>query len=216
MASVMVLNPSYALSTKAARLNTNETLNVCVEDKKPTQKIIEEDYIVEDTVKTKEKQKIQQEAKHQQQREIENKIRKDNIDRTLEDKIYDDLFLMAGKEYNVDPELIKAVSYHESGYKKDIVSNKGASGLMQLMPDTAKGLGVEDVFSPKQNIHGGTKYLSQLLSKYKNIEIALAAYNAGPGNVDKYNGVPPFEETKKYINNITSSYQLLKEKKVFK
>lgn len=207
MVSAMVLNPSYILSSKAERINGS--LNIYIENKKPTQKNIEMDYVMEEKIK---KHKMNE---MQGQKEVVG-CQEEHKNRTLLDKVYDDLFLIAGRKYDVDPALVKAVAFHESGYKKNIVSNKGASGLMQLMLDTAKGLGIEDVFNPEQNINGGAKYISQLLNKYGDIEIALAAYNAGPGNVDKYNGVPPFDETKEYINNVTSSYQLLKEKKVFK
>lgn len=120
-----------------------------------------------------------------------------------ESKSLDKIFNEAAEKYNVPVELLKAVGKAESNFRADAVSRCGAQGIMQLMPATAKGLGVKDAFDPEQNIMGGAKYISTLLKRYDgNTSLALAAYNAGSGNVAKYGGIPPFKETQNYVKKI--------------
>ena len=116
---------------------------------------------------------------------------------------YNDIIIEASRRFDVDAALVSAVIKAESDYNPRVVSHKGARGLMQLMPATAKRFGVTNSFEPKENIHGGTRYLRWLLNKFDgNADLAVAAYNAGEGNVMKYDGVPPFRETVNYINRI--------------
>ena len=127
-------------------------------------------------------------------------------ERTARQKQFDHLIEQYAREHGVSPDLVRAVIQAESNYDPRAVSAKGAMGLMQLMPATARELGVDDAFHPAQNIRGGVTYLARLLAKYDgNVELALAAYNAGAGNVERYgNAVPPFRETRDYVAKITA------------
>ncbi len=110
----------------------------------------------------------------------------------------------AARETNLSEDLLKAVIKNESGGDTTAVSPSGAAGLMQLMPDTARTVGVSNRFDPRENILGGARYLRRMVDRYGDLKTALAAYNAGPGNVDKHGGVPPFPETENYIRRVLS------------
>ncbi|NLF52128.1 MAG: lytic transglycosylase domain-containing protein, partial [Leptolinea sp.] len=113
----------------------------------------------------------------------------------------------ASQKYGVDADLVKAVIQNESAYDAQAISSAGAMGLMQLMPATAANLGVEDPMDPAQNIEGGVKLLRELLNQFSgNLTNTLAAYNAGPGAVQQYGGVPPYQETQTYVKRVLSTY----------
>lgn len=117
------------------------------------------------------------------------------------------LFKAAGARYGVDPSLLAAIARQESSFDPNAVSRAGAKGLMQLMPATARSLGVEDPFDPAQAVDGAARLLKGLLSEFGRTDLALAAYNAGPGAVHRYNGIPPYPETQEYVRRIMSDLE---------
>jgi len=114
----------------------------------------------------------------------------------------------ASRKYRVDPALVEAIIQVESSYRSDAVSHSGATGLMQLMPGTARDLDVLDRYDPRENIHGGVKYISELMKRFdNNMTLVIAAYNAGPGAVERHNGIPPNAETPRYVKKVMKAYQ---------
>lgn len=120
----------------------------------------------------------------------------------------EEYFKEASETYGVDINLLKAIARQESNFNPSATSSAGAMGVMQLMPSTAKGLGVTNAYDAQENIMGGAKLMAQNLKKYNgDVSLALAAYNAGGGNVDKYGGIPPFKETQNYVKKVLGYYQ---------
>jgi len=120
---------------------------------------------------------------------------------------YDSIIVSAAREEGVEPALVKAVIAAESNFDAAAVSRKGAQGLMQLMPQTAESLGVRNPFIPDENVGGGTRYLRVMLDRYGDVSRALAAYNAGPTAVDRYRGIPPYRETRDYVDRVLTYYR---------
>jgi soluble lytic murein transglycosylase-like protein len=123
-------------------------------------------------------------------------------------KQYEYVISQASKRFGVEPSLIKAVIQAESDFDHKAVSNKGAQGLMQLMPGTSNDMAVQNPFNPEENIFGGTRYLSLMMERFRNdLRLALAAYNAGPERIDEHNGLPPFPETKSFVEKVLRYYK---------
>ncbi len=147
----------------------------------------------------------------QSQEELYSRINRFSCNNNMKIEInrFDPIIKKASEKYGVPEKLIKSVIKQESNFNPTAVSIKGAKGLMQLMPETAKKLGVKDIFNPEENINGGTKYLRDMLDRFDgDIVNALAAYNAGPEKVEKYSGVPDYRETKNYIKNILKNIDM--------
>ena len=125
---------------------------------------------------------------------------RDSLDR------YDDIIVTAARTHRVPPELVKAMVLVESGMNPKALSPRGAQGLMQLMPGTARELGVDDAYDPHENVFGGALYIRKMMDRFPNRKHAIAAYNAGPGNVRKYGGIPPFTETRYYVEKVLRYY----------
>ena len=128
------------------------------------------------------------------------------------DRLYHSIIIEAANRYQVDPAIVKAIIMAESSYNPKAISKKGAKGLMQLMPKTAAELGVKDSFNPVYNINGGVRYYKKMLNQFNgDVELALAAYNAGSRKVKKYQGIPPFKATRYYIKKVFKYYQYYKK-----
>lgn len=132
---------------------------------------------------------------------------------TTGNELHDSYIVDSSRRYNIDPLLIYAQMHQESSFKLKALSHKGASGLMQLMPGTARRLGVSNIYDPKQNIEGGVKYMRMLLNMFnQDVRLALAGYNAGEGAVMKYgNNIPPYNETREYVRRITARYSTISD-----
>ena len=134
-----------------------------------------------------------------------------SIFRHKKEHLFHPIILQEADRHEIDPALVKAIIMAESGYNPNAISEKGAKGLMQLMPSTAQALGVEDVFNPQQNISGGVRYFKKLVNRFDgDIKLALAAYNAGSKKVRHYQGIPPYKSTHYYIEKVFKYYKLYK------
>jgi soluble lytic murein transglycosylase-like protein len=130
----------------------------------------------------------------------------------IRERLFDSIIRQAASRYQVDPYLVKAIIMAESSYNPKAISKKGAKGLMQLMPKTAKALGVEDSFNPEHNINAGVKYFKQLLNQFNgDVKLALAAYNAGSKRVKKYKGIPPYKATQYYVKKVFEYHEHFRE-----
>lgn len=143
------------------------------------------------------------------------KIREGHFDsKKLSSGNYDGVIYSTAIRYGIDPLLVKAVIKAESDFDSLATSHKGAMGLMQLMPETAGDMGVDDAYDPVQNIDGGVKYLKKLIGIYKtNLSLVLASYNAGEKAVQKYNGIPPYKETQDYVKRVLNYLRTYKDTK---
>jgi soluble lytic murein transglycosylase-like protein len=132
---------------------------------------------------------------------------------TQGEKLFRSIIRTAAIKYQVDPALVHAIILAESSYDPRAISKKGAKGLMQLMPSTAAALGVKDVFDPEHNVNGGVKYLRHLLDHFGgDLQLTVAAYNAGMRKVKKYNGIPPYKTTRSYVKKVFQYYRYFKDR----
>jgi hypothetical protein len=172
--------------------------------------------VINGKLEEKEKEKFikSQEKKQNQNNNQSNTTSSSSNPQSLQELLktkYDKIFDEAGKETNIDPLFLKAVAYVESGLNHNATSPKGAAGIMQIMPETVQLLGVKNVYDPEENIKAGAKYLRMMADMFNdNMRLALAAYNAGAQAVKQYNGIPPYEETQQYVQNVIETYEKLK------
>ena len=134
----------------------------------------------------------------------------ENFNKFAFKEAFERVFEEVAQKYQLDPALLKAIAKVESNFNPKAISPKGAMGIMQLIPSTARLVGVTDPFDPVENIHGGARYLRMLLDEFKDLKLSLAAYNAGPEAVRQYGGIPPFPETINYVKNVIEYYRALK------
>ena len=209
-------NNFAALENISARLNGVQQQNYV--ENKDFQTILNEK-IKENT--TKKEEEIKKVLNDNLPKEIEPLKKeainlKSKIDLDSQSSDIDEIVETFSNKYGIDGDFIKAIIKQESGFNPKATSKKGAMGLMQLMPETAKSLGVINAYNPWENVEGGVKYLKGLMDKFdNNQELALAAYNAGPSAVKKYGGIPPYKETQNYVENIMSVYNKVKEAKLW-
>ncbi len=144
-------------------------------------------------------------------RYLPNGVPMPNLARITNLDVYDTAFVAAGRNTGLPAELIKAVAVAESRMNPRAVSSAGAKGLMQMIPSTAAHMGVKDAFDPEQSIAGGAAYLEKQVQTFGSYELALAAYNAGPGAVSRYGDIPPYAETQTYVARVIGLYQLFRD-----
>lgn len=125
-----------------------------------------------------------------------------NAPASIPQESFEELIEQYAKKYEMDPKLVKKLIQVESGFNPEAVSPKGAMGLMQLMPETCNDLGVDNPFDVRENLEGGLRYLKGLMERFQDVRLALAAYNAGPGRVREYGGIPPFPETEQFVKKV--------------
>jgi soluble lytic murein transglycosylase-like protein len=147
---------------------------------------------------------LKKEIESNPKKNIPDELKAEKLSHNTRPKTINEMIEKESKKNGLEAELVKAVIKAESNFNPKATSNKGAKGLMQLMPSTAEILGVENAYDPYQNIKGGTKYLKDMLNTFKKKDLAIAAYNAGPGAVKKYKGIPPYQETKDYVKKVNS------------
>ncbi len=192
----MNLNSIESIQNVFSRMKEIEEFSGSIE-----KKFSEEIKKKEDSNFSKELKKEIQDIK---QPEIPKEIKPEKISQLSKLKTIDEMIEVESKKNGLDENLVRAVIKAESNFNPKATSPKGAKGLMQLMPATAELLGVENSYDPHQNIKGGAKYLKDMLKTFKKKDLAIAAYNAGPGAVKKFKGIPPYQETKDYVKKVNS------------